>query len=345
MTDKSASAFGRQNVLVTGGSGYLGSWAVVGLLNNGYRVRTTVRSLASESQARKMIESEAHGGNRLTFVAANLLDDAGWDEATSGIDYVLHVASPMPIGEYRGHDVVPAAREGTRRVLEAALKNGVKRIVYTGSGVAAKSEDKSAVADETIWSTVPDGAAYSYARAKTLAEKDAWDFINSVGGRMELATILPSNIQGPVLGSDFSASVGLIRMMLQGKLPLLPRIGTGIVDVRDLVDIHIRAMTSPIAASERFIASGDFLWFREIAQILRDNLGQDAVRVSTRNLPNFIARFGALFNAELNQMAPNLGLKLLSSSAKAERLLGWKTRPAKESIIDAARSLIDKHLL
>lgn len=334
-----------ETVLVTGGSGYLGGWSVVALLNRGYRVRTTVRTLASERQARAMIESEANGGERLTFVAANLLEDHGWNKAMAGIDYVLHVASPLPTGEYRGHDVVPAAREGTRRVLDAAYNNGVKRVVYTGSGVAATKADKSIPSDETDWTEVPEGPAFSYMRAKTFAERDAWALLRRFDGRMELVSILPGNIQGPVLGHDFSASIGLIQMMLQGKLPFLPRVGTEVVDVRDLVDLHILAMKSPAAANERFIGAGDFLWFRDMAQILKDNLGSDSRKVSTRNLPDFIARFGALFNPELRQMAPNLGIKTLTSAAKAERVLGWKTRPAKDSILDAARSLIAKGLI
>jgi dihydroflavonol-4-reductase len=334
-----------QTVLVTGGSGFVGGRAVVSLLNRGYRVRTTIRSLARESQTREMIGTEAEAGDLLSVVAANLLDDAGWDEATDGVDYVLHVASPMPIGEYRGQDVITPARMGTMRVLEASLRNGVKRVVYTGSTAAASSKDKSVIADETVWTDLPDDPIYNYPRSKTLAEQDAWAFIKGAEGRMELVTVLPANIQGPVLGSDYSASVGMIQMMLKGKLPVLPQIGYGVVDVRDLIDLHILAMTSPVAANERFIASGEFLWLRDMAQILKDNLGKDAAKVSTRNLPNFVARFGALFNPELKQMAPSLGVKSLSSSAKAERLLGWKTRQASQSVLDAARSLITKGLV
>ncbi|WP_174291379.1 SDR family oxidoreductase [Sphingomonas bacterium] len=328
-------------VLVTGGSGYLGSWIAVGLLRRGYRVRATIRNLARQDEVRAMIASEVDPGDRLSFVAADLLKDDGWDAAAQGADYVMHVASPMPIGEFRGHDVIRPAREGTRRVLTASAKAGVKRVVLTSSMSAATPKDKERqVSEETVWTDVPDKPAFNYARAKTLAEQDAWAFVREEGRGMELATVLPSQIQGPVLGSDFSASVGVIAMMLRGKMPVLPRIGFGIVDVRDLVDIHILAMTEPQAAGERFLATGDFLWFTDIARILREKLGARADKVPTRKLPDLVVRIGALFNPEMAQMAPNLGIQTKASIAKAERLLGWKPRPAAESIVDAANSLI-----
>ena len=330
-----------QRVLVTGGSGYLAGWAVVELLRRGYRVRTTIRNLAREGDVRAAVARQVDAGDRLSFVAADLLRDEGWDRAVDDTTYVLHVASPMPIGEFRGQDVIRPAREGTRRVLEAAAKAAVKRVVITSSTAAAMPKQKSgAVADETVWTDLPPKAIYDYARAKTLAEQDAWAFMRRPDVKMALTTILPGQIQGPVLGSDYSASIDIVRLMLNGRMPVLPRIGFGIVDVRDLVDLHIRAMVSPAAAGERFIASGDFLWFSDIARLLRENLGTRAAKVPTRIIPDVVVRLGALFNAEMAQLAPNLGQRANVSSAKAQRVLGWRTRSASASIMDAANSLI-----
>lgn len=335
----------RRTVLVTGGSGYVGSWAIVELLRRGYRVRTTVRSLAREQEVRTVIAGQVDAADRLSVFAANLLQDDGWAGAIEGSDYVLHVASPMPIGEYRGQDVIRPAREGVRRVLQASIEAGVKRVVLTSSTAAAmlKQNGRTKV-DEAIWTDLPSKPIYNYPRAKTLAEQDAWEMISKAGGRMELTSVLPSFIQGPVFGTDYSASVDVVGLMLRGRMPAVPRIGFNIVDVRDLVDLHIRAMTSSEAAGERFIGAGKFLWFSDIARLLRDGLGRRASKVSTRTLPDWIVRAGAFFNAEMAQLAPSLGSFAEASTAKAERVLGWRTRPADSTILDTANSLIERGL-
>jgi dihydroflavonol-4-reductase len=184
-------------VLVTGGSGYLGGWAVIGLLRQGYRVRATLRNLAREGDVRATIAAQVDAGDRLSFVAADLLSDEGWDRAVDGATYVLHVASPMPVGEFRGQDVIRPAREGTRRVLEAAAKAGVKRVVLTSGTAAAMPKQRSgAVADETVWTDLPAKAIYNFPRSKTLAEQDAWAFVRRPGVTMELTTILPGRSKG-----------------------------------------------------------------------------------------------------------------------------------------------------
>ena len=335
-----------QTVLVTGASGYVGSWAAVELLRRGYRVRGTIRDLRREPEVRAMIAGAVDPGDRLVFLAADLLKDEGWDAAAAGADYVLHVASPMPIGEFRGQDVITPAREGTRRVLQASQKAGVRRLVMTSSTAAAMPARRSgAVADETVWTDLPPRAIYNYPRAKTLAEQDAWDVVRRSGGPMELATVLPSQIQGPVLGPDYSASVEIVAMMLKGRLPAVPRVGYSIVDVRDLIELHIKAMIEPVAAGQRFVAAGDFLWFSDIARILREALGERAAKAPRRVLPDFAVRIGALFNPEAAQLAPSLGVRSEASSAKADRMLGWRPRPAANSIVDAANSLIERGLV
>jgi dihydroflavonol-4-reductase len=334
-----------ETVLVTGGSGYVGSWVIIELLRRGYRVRTTLRRLSRADDVRAAIAAgmDEVASERLSFHQADLLEDAGWKEAAAGADYVLHVASPMPLGEYRGQDVITPAREGTRRVLEAAHAGGARRVVITSSAAAAVPQDRDSVADETVWSEFPDEARYNYPRSKTLAEQDAWQFAESTG--IELSAVLPGSILGPVLGSDYSPSVNIIALMLRGRMPVVPRFGFSVVDVRDLADLHILAMTQPKAGGQRFLAAGEFLWFSQWAEILRAELGAVARRTPRRTLPDWTVRLGARVNPTLAQMAPNLGVRSRISTQKALELLGWQPRPVPQTLVDTARSLSDNHLV
>ncbi|MFI5845904.1 NAD-dependent epimerase/dehydratase family protein [Catenuloplanes sp. NPDC051500] len=330
-----------ESVLVTGGSGFAAGYILRELLRRGYRVRTTVRSLSRADTVRRRVATDGD----LSFVAADLLHDDGWDAAADGMDFVVHTASPMPVGEFRGQDVIRPAREGTRRVLEAARRAGVRRVVLTSSTAAAMPATRGAPADESVWTDLPDEPRHIYPRAKTLAEQDAWRLVRGWADGPELTTVLPANIQGPALDDDFAPSVGLIRLMLAGKMPVLPRTGYAIVDVRDLAVLHADAMTAPAAAGQRFIAAGDFLWFADMARILRERLGDRAAKVPRRQLPNWVVRAAAPFNAEMAQLAPSLGVRSRLSAAHAETLLGWRTRPAADSITDAATSLLDLRLV
>jgi len=330
-------------VLVTGGSGFIGGWCAADLLDAGFSVRTTIRDLRRQSDVRTMIERGRPVGDRLTVVAADLYKDEGWRDAARGCDYVIHVASPMPIGEYRGHHVLEPARDGTLRVLEAALAAGVRRVVVTSSASAAMPAEKGGITDETVWSDLPDDPVNNYPRAKTLAERAAWDFSESKG--LELSTVLPAMVQGPVLGPDYSASVDVVGLMLRGKMPAVPRLGYNVVDVRDLAVLHRLAMTKPEAAGQRFFGSGEFVWMREMAEILQRRLGPEASRVSRLPLPDIVVRIGALFNDVLKQMEPGLGVRSDVPTTKAETVLGWRGRPAEDCIVDTARSLIDRGLV
>ena len=333
-----------QTVLVTGGSGFIGSWCVVELLRRGYTVRATVRDLGREPAARAAIASLGHGGDRLSFFAANLTSDAGWDEAVADCDYVLHVASPLGVAEPRDPDtlIVPA-RDGALRVIAAAIKAGVGRVVMTSS-VAATSQPHSAkgdsVSDETVWSDGDDPAIGAYARSKTIAEHAAWDLIGSSGRDTTLATVNPALVLGPVLSGDFSDSVQVVQRLLSGKVPGIPRLGFNLVDVRDVADLHIRCMTAPQAAGQRFIAAGAFAWMSEIAAMLRAHLGPEAAKVPTRAAPDILLRLVGLFDRDLGSVVPSLGRKRDFTSAKARSMLGWEPRPTEETVLDCARSLI-----
>lgn len=334
---------GRETVLVTGGSGFIGSWCVIGLLQRGYAVRTTVRSLDREAAVRAAIGTVADAQDRLSFHVADLTQDAGWDMAAGGCDYVLHVASPVVASEPKDPDelVVPA-RDGTRRVVGAALEAGVKRVVLTSSVSAASPRPGApeSVSDEETWTDLGDPTVGAYARSKTVAERTAWDLMSASGRETTLVAVNPSLVVGPVLSRDFSASVQVVERLLSGRVPGLPRLGFCFVDVRDVADLHIRTMTAPEAAGQRFIAAGDFAWMTDLAALLRARLGEAASKVPTRRVPSLVIRLAALFDRDLASVVPRLGEKRTFSSAKAQAVLGWRPRSLEESVLDCARSLI-----
>jgi nucleoside-diphosphate-sugar epimerase len=334
-----------ETVLVTGGSGFIGGWCVASLLQRGYRVRTTVRSLAKEAAARAAIASVVDPQDRLSFYPATLTEDAGWDAAADGCDYVLHVASPLGVGAPKDPNVlIIPAREGALRALKAAAKAGVRRVVMTSSVAAAAPPPgrRDAESDETVWTNPEDKGVGAYPQSKTIAERAAWAFIEEYGGPTALSVVNPALVLGPVLTAENLGSVQVVQRLMNGSLPGLPRLGFNIVDVRDVADLHIRAMTAPQAAGERFIAAGDFLWMKDIAAVLRADLGADAAKIPTRPLPDFVLRLVALFDADLRSVTPSLGIKHSFTSAKAQRMLGWSPRPVETTLIDCAQSLIAK---
>ena len=335
-----------KTVLVTGGSGFLGGWCLVELLRGDYAVRTTVRDLSREAEVRARVESQVDPGDRLTFFAADLLSDDGWEQAAQGCDYVLHVASPFPLAQPKDPDelIVPA-REGTLRVLKAALDAGVGRVVVTSSVAAVRGsvDQSSAPLTEADW-TDPDGDITPYTRSKTIAERAAWDFVKERGESEKLATVNPGAILGPVLSDDMSPSLELVNRLLKG-MPGTPRIGFNLVDVRDVVDLELKAMTAPEAGGERFIAVTRFQWMSEVAAVLRDRLGDPAAaKVPKRAVPNFVVRLMGIFDPSIRSIAGQLGQKVELSSAKAESLLSWKPRPLDETIVECAQSLVDQEI-
>lgn len=331
-------------VLVTGASGYIAGFAIQQLVAQGYAVRGTIRNLARAGALRQTL-----GTPDLQLFAADLTSDAGWAAAAAGADLMLHIASPIPMAEPKNpDDLIVPARDGALRALKAARDAGVKRVVMTSSTAAicygdARSNDK--VFTEADWSNPDAAESYAYIKSKTIAERAARDFSAREGGAMEFCTINPSAVLGPVLGSDFSPSLEVVKKLLGGELPGLPRLGFPIVDVRDLADLHIRAMTAPNMHNERFLGSGAFMWMKDIADILKYRLGAQAKKVPTRTLPDTLLKLAALFDPTVRMVTPELGRRRQCDASHAERVLGWKTRAAAESIVDCAQSLIANGLV
>jgi nucleoside-diphosphate-sugar epimerase len=337
-------------VLVTGGSGFIGSYSILQLLAAGHEVRTTVRNLKREPGVRALLkQGGAEPGNRLGFFAAELESDAGWREAVAGCDFVLHVASPFPatIPKHDDELIVPA-REGALRVLRAAREAGVKRVVLTSSfaAIGYGHKPQQAPFNETDW-TDPNGEAMTaYVKSKAIAERAAWDFMAKEGGKLELSVVNPVGVFGPVLGPDYSTSILLVQKLMDGAMPGAPQLYFGVVDVRDVADLHIRAMINPAAKGERFLAvAGDFMSMLDIAKILKRRLGSAARRVPTRQLPNWLVRLGSLRDPSVKQILPDLGKVKNATNEKARRLLGWSPRPNEEAIVATAESLVRLGLL
>lgn len=332
-------------VLVTGGSGFIGAHTIVQLIKSGARVRATLRTPSREGEVRDMIAAGGvQAGDSLSFVKADLMSDDGWSDAAKGCDYVLHVASPFPSALPKNeNDLIVPAREGTLRALKAAKSAGVKRTVVTSSFAAiayGHEANPAAPFNEDRWTNPKARDASAYIKSKTIAEKAAWDFARQEG--LEISVVNPVAVLGPLLGKDFSTSIELVKILLEGKMPGCPKIGFPLVDVRDVASLHLLAMRHPAAAGQRFIASNEgFCWLIDIAHALRERLGRDARKVPTRTLPNWLVRLFGMVDPLVAQIVPELGRIRPATGAKAVSMLGW-TRMGNDDAIEAsARSLID----
>ncbi|HWZ57368.1 MAG TPA: aldehyde reductase [Gemmatimonadaceae bacterium] len=308
-------------VLVTGGSGFIASQTILQLLEAGCEVRATARSPGATLYTDDV-------------VVADLTQDAGWPEAVAGCDYVLHVASPFPPGAPKHEDdlIIPA-RDGTLRVLTAARDAGVRRVVLTSSfaAIGYGHPPQRAPFTEADWTDLTAPGLNAYAKSKTLAERAAWDFIAREGGAMELSVINPVGVFGPTPAPDRSSSIGLVKRILDGAMPFAPRLYFGVVDVRDVADLHIRAMTHPAATGQRFLAvAGDFMSLQEIARTLH---------VRAHQLPDWLVRVAASVSPTLRQYLPELGKAKNATAEKARRLLGWSPRSSDVALLATAESL------
>ena len=339
-----------ERVLVTGGTGFIGSHAVVQLLAAGYRVRTTVRNLSRADDVRALAAAGAASTGlkvpteMVEVVAADLMSDEGWAEAVADCSYVLHVASPFPVTQPKDeNELIIPAREGALRVLKAARDAGVARVVLTSSFAAVGYSPKTHDGDytEADWTDPSTPGISAYVKSKTLAERAAWDFIENEGGDLQLAVVNPVGVFGPAWGTDLSTSVELMRLMITGGVPVIPPISTSIVDVRDVASLHLLAMTHPAAAGERFLAvAGPPMTFAELAKLLREHLGPAGAKLPTRAISPAMVRFLAVFIPRLREIVPQLGQVKGASHDKATRVLGWQPLPIVDAVTASADSLV-----
>ncbi len=335
-------------VLVTGGSGYIAGYVIAALNARGFVVRATLRNLAREAETRAALAKITNPA-AIEFVAADLNGDAGWSEAVAGCTYVQHVASPLATTDPKDDDeLVRPARDGALRVMRASRDAGVRRVVMTASvaSIAYGRDHRTTPYTETDWTDETNRADTSaYVRSKTIAERAVRDWLAHEGGALELVTIHPGLVLGPVLGRDFSTSIEAIKKLLEGSVPGLPKFGWPVVDVRDVADMHVSAMLAPGVAGERFIAAADFWWMKDMAAALKRRLGARAGKVPTLQLPNFAVRLAALFDPLVRGQLFELGREHRVSHEKATRLLAWHPRPTEDSIIETAESLIAEGLV
>lgn len=311
-----------ERVLVTGASGYVAGHVMAELRSHGYQVRGT---------ARERVDGDDE------IVRADLTKDDGWAEAVDGCDYVLHVASPFPSSTPKSDDeLIRPALDGTLRVLRAAANAGVRRVVLTSSIAAVGTgHAEEEVRTEDDWSVVDRSPAYP--KSKTLAERAAWDF----AGDFELVSINPGFVLGPVLGPTLGTSAQIVRRLLTRDVPASPRMGMAVVDVRDVATAHRLALETPAAAGNRYIVASEHLWMREIAAALAEEFNPQGYRVPTGELPSWLVRVLGRFDPSIQPILSHLNRRELVSSDKARRELGWTSRPARESVVDTAYSLIE----
>ena len=335
-------------VLVTGATGFIAQHCVVQLLNEGYCVRGTVRSIARGSKLKDSLAPHVAEGagalDRFDIVAADLTADDGWADAVTGCRYVLHVASPLPRTPPKHEDelIVPA-RDGALRVLEAAAEGGVERVVLTSSVAAVLyGRDRSRTFDETDWSDIDARTIGAYEKSKTIAERAAWDFVASTAGDsgLELTTINPGLVLGPILDEDYGTSGEVIKKLFDRDFPACPDLNWAVVDVRDVAAAHIAAMTTPAAAGQRFICAIENHSLLDIARILDKHFSNQGFRIPTGKLPSFAMRLVALFDKTARLGLNDLDVRQNVDNSKIKEVLGWEPLDLEEMVVAMGESFI-----
>jgi nucleoside-diphosphate-sugar epimerase len=332
-------------VLVTGISGFIAKHVALELLNAGYQVRGTVREAAAADAVRSALALHGADLERLSFVVADLDRDAGWQEAIAGCEFIQHVASPFPIKAPDDREsLVPAAREGTLRILRHGLKAGVSRIVETSSMVAMMYRaDRSAhiTVSENDWSDPEWPSLSAYIVSKTRAERAAWEFLRAAGAEEKLCSVNPGFVLGPLLDKRLGTSAEVIRLFMTGAYPAVPPVFFPVVDVRDLAAVHVRAMTSAESGGRRLIAAGETISMRDMAMMLRDAFPAHARHIPSRVLPPWLVRLLGRFDRQLRTLRSDLGVVPHADSAYVTRLTDVHFRPAREAVVAAGQSLLD----
>ncbi len=340
----------REIVLVTGGNGYLGMQIILQLMQNGYAVRTTIRSLKNKSDIVEVLQNNGISNiEDVSFFEADLTKDDNWGIVMQGCKYVLSVASPVFMDNPKNEkEAMKPAIEGVLRILKFAKKASVKRVVMTSNfgAVGFSQTEKNRETTEADWTDVNLKGLSAYEKSKTLAEKEAWNFIKSYGGDLEFVTINPVAILGSSLNSHVSESFGIIKNILNGSMKAIPKIPLNLVDVRDVADIHIRAMENPNANGHRFIASADGqISMPEIAAFIKKQYPQLATKISSKIIPNIILKIASIFNSKASQGLMLLNVNRNVSNEKAKNILEWRPTSSIEDIIVSSVENIVKYNL
>ncbi|MDA8899266.1 aldehyde reductase [Gammaproteobacteria bacterium] len=331
-----------EKVLVTGATGFIGLHCIQQLLDQGYAVKGTLRSMQREPEVRQSLEKHNTSCENLTLYPVDLMSDEGWDEAMSGCDYLLHVASPFVLSNETEEFFVKPAVEGALRALKFADKHDIKKVVLTSSFAAVGDTfDGTTSFNETHWSDTSNNKMTFYSKSKTLAERAAWDYVKDNDVSYQLTVINPVGVLGPSLSDDVGISNSMVLRMLNGSMPALAKIHIGIVDVRDVAKAHILAMKNTDSDGERFIVSEKEMWMSDIANVLNAN----GYKAPEKNMPNLLLKVMALFKSDLKTISKMAGKQRDCNTTKAKDVLGWNPIAAEESILAAAKQIIDYDLI
>jgi dihydroflavonol-4-reductase len=325
----------KKRVLVTGISGFVGQHVAAELVRSGYEVVGTVRSMKKADSTRDALGAVVDT-KHVSFVEADLLSDAGWDSAVKGCAYVAHVASPFYVAEPKDeNEMIGPAVEGTKRVVSAAIRAGVQRVVLTSSIVSMTSGKPSGTYGPDAWSDT-NAKIGTYAKSKTLAEQAAWELVK--GTKTELVAINPGFILGPTLGAPGDGqSVSMISDLIGGKMPAIPDISMGMVDVRDIARLHVAALEAPSVSGKRFIASSaEPISMAYLASVLKK---AGYAKVPSRKAPNFAIKLMSFFDKDVKGLVPQLGVKIGYDIHETIELLQWKPTPLETTFTDMAKSL------
>jgi len=333
-------------VLVTGASGFIAIHCIIQLLEQGYHVRGTLRSLNRAEELRNTLSKFTQLNERLDFVETDLLADQGWAEAVSGCDYVLHIASPFPLDAPKDeNDLIRPAREGTLRVLRAAAENGVKRVVLTSSNAAVSAGHPRSKThfDENDWSLTDSPTIDPYSKSKTLAERAAWEFMQRLakGHPLELTVINPGLVLGPLPDGHQRTSGEMVQQLMSGKLPGLAHVQFSGVDVRDVAAAHLTAMLVPEAAGQRFICIAKQFWLKEAAETLKKQFEPRGYKIKTNVLPNWMVYIAAIFIKPARLTLRSLNRETFIDTSRIRKTLSWKPRSLEETLVSMAESMIE----
>lgn len=337
-------------VLVTGATGFIAKHVVLELLNAGHRVAGSLRTESRRDEVRDAVRPHLSSADdldpRLRFVTLDLNDDGGWAEAMSGVDVLMHTASPLPMKQPRDeNELVRPAVEGTLRALRSAYTAGIRRVVLTSSTAAVTHRPPGLEKDnfdESDWSDPSWTGMSPYTKSKTLAERAAWNFVENEAPDMQLTAINPCLVLGRPLDDHYGTSLRVVERLLRGKDPVLPKVGMGIVDVTDVARMHVRAMTAADAPGKRLIGAAEFMWIAEIAEVLKADYPER--RIPLRTAPDFVIRLAGLFDRSIRSIVPLLGKHQELDSSRARALLDMDFTPAAESVRAAGRYIMERGL-